>query len=101
MMAHYVAQRRDAAVMHVRRRERDIAQPRYAKLAAVLRLRLERARGDRARALAIVVITTEQGVRVLPQTRGGLHATAAASGKRNRMADAANWPFHAKRRAAP
>src|SRR5437773_2159518 len=50
MMAHQVAQRRDAAVMQVRRRERDIAQPRYAELAAVLRLRLELARSDGARA---------------------------------------------------
>src|SRR6266513_1164910 len=61
--AHHVAQRREAAVVHVGRGACHVAQPRDAELAEVALLRLDVARAGGGGAPRVVVIATEQVVR--------------------------------------
>src|ERR1700675_1082767 len=74
-MLHHVAQGGEAAVMHVGRGERDVAQGRHAEFAEIALLQLDMARARSRRPGWVVVAAAEQVMRVASQPLDSLVPT--------------------------
>src|SRR5262249_7853607 len=103
---HYIAQRGEAAVVHVRRGARHVAQARDAELAVVALLQVDVPRAGRARARGVVVEAAEEVIRarlqlldapvaaridllVLQEKRNSRIGELAVGERRSEVADAA------------